>query len=101
MKIRELIKGVVKRRQSSERGTSRLLMAVFFIAGMVTTAALAQTPVAADIFSPRVIHEPVVPALPTTPGSLKDSGSPDNSRPVKPGVCKLVYAIIEEATSPC
>jgi len=101
MKIRELIRGVLRHRQSKERGTSRLLMAVFFLAGMAVTAAIAQTPVAADIFSPRAIHQPVVPALPGTPGSLNESGSPDTSQPVNPGVYKLVYAINEETMSPC
>jgi hypothetical protein len=91
----------VKCRQNSERGTSRLRMVVAFIAGMAITAALAQTPVAADIFSPRSIHQPVVPAPLAAPDSPKAGDSLDPSHPVKPCLSELVYAIFEEAGLPC
>ena len=81
----------------NESGTGRLRIAIAFIAGMAVTAVLAQTPVAADIFSPRVIHQPVAPALPATPDSLKAGGSPDTGNPVEPGVYELVFSIAEEA----
>jgi cellulase/cellobiase CelA1 len=101
MKLREINRGIVKRMQNSESGTSRMRMAVAFIAGMVITVALAQTPVVADIFSSRLTHESVVPTLPDTSDSLKPSGSPDTSNPVKPCMNELVYAMVEEAASPC
>jgi hypothetical protein len=99
--MREMTKGAVKRRQSSERGNSRLRMAVAFIAGMAITAVLAQTPVGAEIFSPRLIHEPVIPALPDAPDSLKPSGIPDNGNPVKPYMNELVWTPVKEVALPC
>ncbi len=60
-------------------------MAVAFIAGMFITAALAQTPAAADIFSLRA-----VPALPAAPDAIKANGSPGTGNPVKPGRNALV-----------
>ena len=89
----------MKRRQISARGTSQLRMVIAFIAGMAITAALAQTPVVADIFTPQVTHEPVAPTLPATPDSIKADDSHD-TQPAKPGMSALVYAAIGEA-SPC
>ena len=82
----------------NEGGISRLWMTVAFIAGMAITAVLAQTPVAADIFSPQPIHEPVVPTLPDDLDSLKPTNSPDTSQPINPHM--LVYAIVKGAVSP-
>jgi len=73
---------IIKRMQNSERGNSRMQMAIVFIAGMVMTAALAHTPVAADMLSPRPTEEPVVPVAPSTPDSLKPGADLDNGKPV-------------------
>ena len=101
MKIWEVPRGIVKRMLRRGVSTSRLRMALFFIAGMAVTAALSQTPVAADIFYPQVIHEPVVPTLPDAPNSLKAGGSPDTCQPERPRMSELVYAPLEEAALPC
>ena len=89
----------MERRQVSVRGTSQLRMVVAFLAGMAITAALAQTPVVADIFTPQVTHEPVAPTLPAIPDSIKADDSLD-TQPAKPGMSALVYAAIKEAL-PC
>ena len=72
-------------------------MAVAFIAGMVITAVLAQTPFVADTRFPQLIHEPVIPALPDATDTLKPSSIPDSRKPVKPGMYELVYDSAKEA----
>ena len=74
-------------------------MAVAFIAGMVITIALAQTPFAADIFSPGPSHETIVPALPDTPDHTKPSASPDTTNSVKFQISELVYTSGAEVVS--
>ena len=96
-----MIRGIVKRRQNSERSNSRMQMAIAFIAGIVITAAMAQTPVAADIFSPKLSHDSVVPALPDAPDPLKPSVSPDTANPSKPCLSELVYTLSARVVSPC
>ncbi len=85
----------------NESSISGLQLTVAFIAGMVTMAALAQTPVVADIFSHQLIHETVVPVLPEAPDSLKPNSNPDTSNPVKPCMTELVWTTSDEAALPC
>ena len=80
---------------------SGLRLTVAFIAGIVTMAALAQTPVVADIFSHQLTHETVVPVLPEAPDSLKPNSNPDTSNPVKHYMIELVWTTFDEAALPC
>jgi hypothetical protein len=96
-----MIRKAVKPRVNNGSSSSRLRIAVAFIAGMAVTAALSQTPVAADIFSPRVIHESIAPALPATPDSPRNGGNPDTGNPIKPGLQKPFFAVAEEAVLSC
>jgi hypothetical protein len=86
--------------RGNESGRNGLQMTVAFIAGMVVMAALSQTPVGADIFSHQLIHETVVPVMPDSPDSLKPTGSPDSTSPVKPGINELVWTAVEEVALP-
>ena len=92
--------GILKGSQHSKRGTGRMQMAIAFFAGMVITIALAQTPVAADIFSPKASQETIVPALPDTPNHTKPSDRHDTTNPEKPRICELVYTFGVEVVSP-
>jgi hypothetical protein len=85
--------------QNSKRGVSRAQIAIAFTVGMVITAALAQTPAVAEIFSYR-LHESAVPALPDTTDSL-NPGRPGTGNPEKPYMSELVYAAAEGAVSLC
>ena len=77
-----MTRNIIKRMQNSELGNSRMQMTIAFIAGMVVTAALAQTPIAAGVFSPKLSHESVVPAAPGTPGPIEPGSYLDNGKPV-------------------
>ncbi|MFC1902339.1 hypothetical protein ACFLX3_05400 [Chloroflexota bacterium] len=83
---------ILKRRQNSGHGTSRKKLAIAFIAGMLITVALAQTPVAADMFSPGLNHEPVVPAMPDTT---------DTTNSAKPRISELVHILTGEVVPTC
>ena len=98
MKIREITRRIVKRMPICEHSRNRLRLAVAFIAGIVITAALAHTPIAADMLSPQPIEEPVVPISPGAPGSLQPGADLDNGQPV---IIELVRAAFEEAALPC
>lgn len=73
-------------------------MAIAFIAGMIVTVALAQTPVAPDIFAPQSSHEPIVPAPPDIRDFLKPGGSPDTT-PAKYPVSELVFTFTKAVSS--
>ena len=81
MKIREAITGIIKLMHISKGNLHRLRLVVFFTAGMALTAALAHTPLTAEILSPRSNEESILPVAPSTPDLIKpginlDTGSP-------------------------
>jgi hypothetical protein len=82
----------------NESSSSRRRLAIAFFAGMALTAAVAQIPVAAD---PGASHQPVTPALPANPDSLKSDDGPGTTNPVKPDIYELVYTHTEEAAPLC
>ena len=82
MKIREMTRGIIKRIPISECSLRRLRLVAAFIAGMAITAALAHTPAAANMLSPRPIEKPVVPIAPSSPGSLEPGANLDAGKPV-------------------
>jgi hypothetical protein len=95
-----LIRGIARKMQNTENDTSQLRLAIAFIAGMILAAILAQTPLTAGIFPPKLSHESTVPTLPARPDSAKP-GSPDTTNPVKPRFSELVYTSDKGMVSPC
>ena len=67
MKIIKGIKIIKKQLPINQDSPARLRLFVVFMAGMVMTAVLAHTQVAADMLSPRPIDEPIMPVVPVEP----------------------------------
>ena len=96
---RVMIRGIIKREREGEHGNSLVKMAVAFIAGMVITAVLAQTPVVANQLSSQFSDKSVIPALPDAPDPVRANSSYDTTHPVKSRMNELVWTSAEEVVS--